>query len=594
MEYTDNPRKIYGCVEIVYSDADISKDIRIVESGNSKISHPDEVHKETSSPTVKACTMDGNAMMDGSFQMIDDTCVCGWWSKAIADTHGAFNSPFPFIELSFVQRPIISWIIKGDDKLNQYPVDFVIEYKCGGKTLLTELITENSKCELKLEPKLSDIDAIRMTIQKWNMPNACAKILQFYDKLYERYEGDAVQTFEVNEEIGSEDTNFNINSDTASVILYNADRKFDCGYLRSLLLLDRKITFSIGIEKNGLIEYDILGQFYSDEWQVSQDSQWVKCQAVDKLIRLQDKDYIGFPLTEQVSLKEITKDIFDKLGYASVDYSISENLANFIVPNAYLPKMSVWDALQEIANAGLCYIYVDRDDRIIVRSHFDEHKENGISINASNMFSSNSNITLTKFANQVEVEYTEVTLSDDIVDSAETQITLAPKEIISLNIGYTVDIANAWVESDNANIQVTSFNSGIDFCEVMLVNIDENYQTAKLKVTGNAIVENRRCIILKDEDSIRNYGITTYKHPASDLVQTAEQANLIASVLIKNMRAGEGIICTEWRGNPVLGLNEEYKYRDRFGDEKELVCEYNQFIYDGAFKQETRGRKKNY
>ena len=37
MEYSDNPRKIYGKVEIVYSDADISKDLETTESGNSKI-----------------------------------------------------------------------------------------------------------------------------------------------------------------------------------------------------------------------------------------------------------------------------------------------------------------------------------------------------------------------------------------------------------------------------------------------------------------------------------------------------------------------------------------------------------------------------
>ena len=43
MEYTDNPRKILGRVDVIYSDTEISKDIQTTESGNSAISHPDEV-----------------------------------------------------------------------------------------------------------------------------------------------------------------------------------------------------------------------------------------------------------------------------------------------------------------------------------------------------------------------------------------------------------------------------------------------------------------------------------------------------------------------------------------------------------------------
>ena len=118
MEYSDNPRKIYGKVEIVYSDADISKDLETTESGNSKISHPQEIYRGYATPTVRACMMDGNCTMDGSWFMIDDSCKCGWWSGSLSDGNGVFATP-PFIELAFVQRPIISWKIKGDSKLNK-------------------------------------------------------------------------------------------------------------------------------------------------------------------------------------------------------------------------------------------------------------------------------------------------------------------------------------------------------------------------------------------------------------------------------------------------------------------------------------------
>ena len=101
MEYSDNPRKVYGKVEIVYSDKEISSNMGITVSGNSKISHPREVFEGYVSPTVRACTMDGNSDMSGSYQMVDDTCIVGWWSGGLCGTEGVFTVK-PYIELAGV------------------------------------------------------------------------------------------------------------------------------------------------------------------------------------------------------------------------------------------------------------------------------------------------------------------------------------------------------------------------------------------------------------------------------------------------------------------------------------------------------------
>ena len=186
--------------------------------------------------------------------------------------------------------------------------------------------------------------------------------------MMERYEGDAIEMFEVSEEMGAADGNYNIVSDTMTVNIFNKDRKFDKGYLRSLMILDRKLMPSIGIETNGVVKYQPLGTFYSDEWQINQDSQWVKCSAVDRLMRLQKKTYVGFPLTENASLYDIAVDILLKIGETADTIVISKDLKSVVVPMAFLPKGTAWDALQEIANAGLCKIYVDREDKINVRS----------------------------------------------------------------------------------------------------------------------------------------------------------------------------------------------------------------------------------
>lgn len=565
MKYSSNPRNVYGKVEIIYADEELTRDARIDVSGNSEISNPTDVYKNPYEPTVKACTMDGNSTMDGTFQMMSNKHIVGWWGGRLADSKGEFAQK-PYIELSFVMRPIIYWRILGDSKLNQYPVDFVLEYKRNGVVIKTENVTDNTNLDIILQPRVADITSIRMTINKWNTPNACAKILRFFEKVYETYEGQDLQSFEVGEELCSAEANYNINSDSMSVSIYNENRKFDKGYLRSLMLLDRKLIPYIGVENNGEIEYTQLGIFYSDTWDISQDSQWVKCMATDRLLRLQKKMYVGFPLVENVSLYEIAEDVLQKAGLIAEEYIISDNLKDIVIGMALLPKTTIWDALQEIANAALCKIFVDRYNRIVIMSEKDAPLDSAVEINPSNAFSYMSNISLTDFSNSVTIEYFDISVSDDIIDVVEIEITLEPKENKTLTFDYTSEVANPIAISNNAIVKITSFTSGVNSCLCEFDNNSDVEQTAVITISGNAINIDSRTITIKDEDSILTYGLVECSHTASELVQCYEQAEYIATTLLAKTKAGEGSITAEWRGNPALEIGLAFDLTDRFGD----------------------------
>ncbi len=590
MKYSDNPRKVYGKVEIVYADEELSRDVKVSVSANSEISHPAEVYKSPYEPTVKACTMDGNSTMDGTFQMMSDSHIVGWWSGKLADSTGSFLNK-PYIELSFGMRPIVYWRIIGDAKLNQYPVDFTLQYKRNGTIVKNDTITGNRQVEILVNPKIADITSVRMTISKWSMPNACAKILRFFERVYETYEGKDLLSFEVGEELCSSEGNYSINSDSMTVQIYNEARKFDKGYLRTLMLLDRKLTPYLGIEKNGEIEYKPLGVFYSDEWDIPQDSQWVKCTATDRLMRLQIKTYVGFPLVENVSLYEIAEHILTKMGLNSTEYMISERLKDFVVDTALLPKTTGWDALQEIANAGLCKVFVDRENRIVITCEEDTVSRSQIEINPGNTFAYKSNISLTDFSNSVSVDYCEISIEDDIIDVAELEIRLEPNETKLMTVDYTSEVAYPSMTSNNNAVRIISFDSGVNSCTCELRNTTGTTQTAVITVSGNAIDINTRTVTVRDEESIFLYGIVEYSHPTSELVQSHEQAEYMATVLLNRLKAGAGSITAEWRGSPELEVGLTYDSIDRFGDKEKLLCEYNKFSYDGGLKQETRGRK---
>lgn len=590
MGYLENPRKVLGKVEIVYSDTDISSITNVETSSDSTISHPHEVYQTNLAPTVKACTLDGNAIMDGTFQMMDDSCITGWWSGELSKKDGTFDTP-PSLEVFFIDRPIASWMIIGDSKLGQYPVDFTLEYKLNDTVVETKEITGNTESQLKVYTNQSDITSIKITITKWSKGNAVVKLLKFFDMLAETYIGSDLQSFEVNEEMGSIDANYNLSSDTMTVSIYNKERKFNVGYLKNLLILDRKVKPYIGIEKNGVVEYTSLGTFYSDEWKVDQDGQWVKCTAVDRLIRLQNKIYVGYQLAYKVTLYDIAYDILTQSGFKDKEFIISESLKDTTIPSAFMPKQSVWDALQEIAYTGLCKVFIDREDRINILAETDEPIDTNLEINPSNMFSYSSNILLTEFANRIAVEYCDVEISEDVVEAASTWIALKAGEVVEVTLDFNLDIAYAEISINSENITISNFQAGINACTVTLANEQDKQRQGTLTVKGNAIDVTYKTLTIQDDDSVRDYGTFEYKHPSTQLIQSSTQAKKLAQTLLARMKAGEGVVTSVWRGSPTIKVGNKYKCRDQYGDINDFTCEYNKITFDGGLKQETRGRK---
>ena len=106
MTYSDNPRKIYGKVKIIYSDGEISSEMSVNVSGNAQISNPEQVYMGHLSPSIKTCSMDGNSYMGQGYQMNDEGLVCGWRSEVHSDVNGIFTSP-PRLEISFISRTIM-------------------------------------------------------------------------------------------------------------------------------------------------------------------------------------------------------------------------------------------------------------------------------------------------------------------------------------------------------------------------------------------------------------------------------------------------------------------------------------------------------
>ena len=602
MGYDSQVRRLYGKVKIIYQDADASYEIGVNTSGDSKISSPNQVYEGNLLPTAKACTMDGHSTMNGEYQMIDETCIVGWWSDELSDENGEYQSGnYPFLELNFIKRPVSTWTLLGDRKLEQFLVDFDLElYDENNDLLLTHSVRDNEEMKLKVvfERLFDNVARIKLIVRKINTPNAVVKLIQFFDVLEENYSGGDLKEFEVLEALATdgEGISYGITSNTLNVTIYNKDRKFDLGHLKDYLLLDRTVIPYIGIEnEQGEVEYQQLGVYYSDEWSVPQEGQWVKLKCLDRLMKFQKMTYIGYPFSENVSLKAIAEDILKSAGLSQNKYEIDEKLGEMIVPYAFLGKKSVWDALQDVCNAGLCRVYLTRDNVVKISVENLEVENNGMEIKPNRIFSYEMQTRKTDFSNHIEVNYSDINAS--LTESTRqivysNMITIDPNSKRRMIVDYSQNVTNAYLTYlPIENINLLSFKSSINCGEFELENTSDQTIVVTVEISGLAIAVNTQTVIIEDEKSVGNYGVMSYKPASSELVQTYSRAVEIGNYFMKILNQGAGTLRIVWRGDPDLKLENKFTCVNRFGVAKEYINQYNRFTFDGGLKQETKARE---
>lgn len=600
MKYKDQVRKLYAKVKIIYQDADASYEISAITSSNSKLSFPIQVYQGNISPTVKACTMDGNSTMNGEYQLLGNNCIMGWWSSELSNELGNFTNN-PTIELNFIKRPVWKWTIIGDNKLNQFPVDFKLTiFNQNKEELCSKTITNNGKVQImvKFDDTYTDVKSIKLEIIKWNTPNAVVKILQFFDTLEENYEGNDIKSFEVLESLATdgEGISFGIISNTMTASIYNRNRKFEVGYLKDYLLLGRKVIPYIGIEdEEGNINYEQVGVFLSDEWSVPQNDQWVKLKCFDRLIKFQKMTYIGYPFRENVSLKEITIDILKNAGLEESEFIIDEKLATMVVPYAFLGKKSIWDALQDVCNAGLCRVYSTRENKIKVSVENLSVENSGINIGPDRLFNYEVKTRKTDFSNHVEVDYSDINAS---LTESVRQVVYSNLISIDANskrtmiVDFSQNVTNAYLTFLPLDkLKLNFFESSINCAKFELENKTNKTVIANVEISGLVIAVNTQTVVIEDEASIENYGVMAYKHTSSDLVQTYARAVDIANYFMKVLNQGAGALNINWRGDPNLKLEDKFSCTDRFGNTKEYISQSNRFTFSGGLKQETKARE---
>jgi hypothetical protein len=342
-------------------------------------------------------TLTDNSTVDTNPALITDN---GRISALIWERNGKlfFAPPWhPMLTETFSSRVITGFIVCGDSKRKEWPVDFIIYlYDTNGNVKHTETVIGNT--EIKWEKQIeqtSEIVKAVLEIVRWSHAGRQAKILQFFSSLSETYTGDDLFSISLIEEREISDSSTfpigNISSNELDVSIYNRDHKFDAGNSDSKLYQsvkpNRRIKAWLGLVAEAsepdymiapgmCLEYDKkidgaetvwvpLGTFYTKDWDVPERGLNADTTAQDKLMLLDNTYYKADEFLKDATLYEVALDVLTDGGLRTAEYIIDEELKDFTVawgcaiakPN----DTSHRECLRIIVEACLGQCYIDRD-----------------------------------------------------------------------------------------------------------------------------------------------------------------------------------------------------------------------------------------
>lgn len=617
-------RKIYGKVQVDYTDPFLDQSISVTASEQASFSYPQQTADNINEPTAKYASLDGSSVLDGTYVLAPNKAAdgqMGWWGSQLSGNGGVFVEPYPALTAIFAARPIWSLKVVGDSKRNERPVDFKINlYDKENALLYSETVTGNTNItwEKNIEA-INEVVKMELKISKWSHENRQTKILEFFTSIQEIYEGDDILLINVLEEKevsrGSLPVG-NISSNEIDIRLSNEDRKFDVGNKQSpihgLVKANRRIKAWLGIEKADTTkEWVSMGTFWSGDWKVPENDIYAQTKGRDRLELLRKSTYSTSQVQQNKTLYELAIGVLQDAGVKNTEYWVDTELQDFLVPYSYFVTQSHREALRKVAEAALGQVYCDREG--IIRIEGPSFMENKIAqalgtyflegaypaeieaieaygIGLDDYFTKDNPTKDSELANYIEVE-TRPLMPDALqeVYRSNEEITITTNKTFTIYYNETPCIsAVASLEGTGSIINATYYAWG--------ANITVSPGTFYIVVNAQPLkILNKEKAIAQDKNSITDNGLIKYTFPGNPLVQTLSVAQTIADKLLQYYKEPRRDLTMTWRGNPALELGDLITVPDYTRGNADVRGYYyitkQEIEYTGGLRASLEGRR---
>jgi hypothetical protein len=572
-------------------------------NGALQISEPEHVIDGTDRDITTYATLEQNLwLLDGSRKIIptSDYEDCGYIGYEIGNQQGGFTfNPVVDILFSSVQEDEIPGIsITWSEALGDYPRIFTVTAYNGNNVVATKKVTDNTDVRSIVWLNISGYDCISINVQQWCLPFRRARIENILTGISMIYTKNDLFSFSHSQEIDPISASLPQSGVSFSVDntknTYNPD---NADGLSRYLTEKQEVNVKYGYKIGDKTEWIKCGTFYLSDWKSKENSRSAEFSATDIFESLSMVYTDAIYYAEGRSLYDLAVDVLTfanlpLLKDGSVRWVIDESLKD-IIATVHLPRDTVANCLQYIANAGECVLYADRMGMI----HIEKRETNYDSyvISPNNSFSKPEK-TLSKHIKQITVNVYHYNVAEEereffSVKTPGYETRTTEKIVINhdgfytniriMPVGYTGDDPR-YIYFSYDDVKIYGTRTEITYT----VHREGEYHKADnrhpIHGHGYEVTYSTSQITIP----ISNEGEEiTIDNP---LIDSEERANAVGQ-WIKNYLSNRQNLSLSWRADPRLDAFDTVEVQGTYNTNNALITKV-EYTYNGAFRGSGEGR----
>lgn len=572
-------RLVRANVHLEVLDTDAWLDNEKVASSHASISRLEQVTNRVRRTQGAMATFEPNRWrLDGSFVIPPQQgelpeAEVGWWGDNFCDADGYFNPSESVVITCGALYNAAGLTITFDPAGQEWGRDFTVTvYGEDDVVIHQEQVIDHNKATYMVNRNLPRFYKVDISIARWSAGHRRAKLLEVDFGFVEDYGAGNLISLSTITEI--DPTGATLPAGELRFKLDNSDRRFDIlnpTGLYYFLQQRQRVTVTMGVEVNGVIENVPAGTYYLSEWKSDHGTLTASFTARDAIDLLAQGTYRKGRLAV-MSVYDLIVDIIEDAG-ASIPYTIDEALQSVLVL-ACVPIVSHRDALQFAAMAGRAVVRASKQGMLLV-----ERLATGAAvdiISMKNMFKSPS-IKLNPLINAVRVNMTSYQTRRSEVEVYNGVVEIdGPSEI--------------WLEysSPCQNHQVTLTGGMLDSAEHyayasrLLVS---GAGQVSVKVVADEMESHKAIYELRDDE--RPAGEPAYALEISNpLINTQTVAADVAMWMMEE--SGRRLdYDIDWQQNPALECGDLVIVEDEFGGNKTARITKQELKYAGYLEGRT-------
>lgn len=366
-----------------------------------------------------------------------------------------------------------------------------------------------------------------------------------------------------------------VSSNELVVTLSNEDNMFSPSNVNSPFAIRKglQILAYLGIAD----EWVPLGTFKIYDYELSEDTLSIRLTCYDRIYELGNLDTPVLPILENTSVGHLFESLFYTLGLESSDFIIDPEVYQNNIKIGWVEGEKVRDALQFLAVAGMCNVFVDRLNRIRVTNIFrggapvDEWDDNQI-------FNIYAPRTTTNAYSDICITCNDCTVADS-VEAARITRTLYTglNSIKSIRFDKPLGVVEAVILENTRGSYISSVNVGAKKVDLEIFNTGEA-ETADIVIVGRPLEITKNDIAIADEKT----GILSIDNV---LIQDPEYSKTYAQLVRPYLQ--KTLIGVKARGNPAVELCDCIKVTSSTLGVGNYLVMRQVINYDGALEVEA-------